>query len=228
MVENNSVFVKSVIQFDRFPMERLITQLIEGGYLRTGRIIDAFRKVHRADFLPDRERQFAHRNEPLPIGYGQTISQPLTVALMLELLKPDAGETVLDIGAGSGWTTALFATIVGEKGRVIAIERIPQLFAFAQKNLKPYSFSNVTLILGDGAKGYAVASPYNCIHVAAAARHGIPDELKSQLAVNGRLVIPVGEPMQSLVSVTRTGRDAFEEQRIPGFSFVSLIEERKE
>lgn len=205
-------------------MERLLEQLMSDGYLRTERIIRAFRKVPRADFLPEQERQFADRNEPLPIGFGQTISQPLTVALMLELLQPKLGESVLDIGAGSGWTTALFATIVGPKGRVVAIERIPQLHAFAKKNLAPFGFSNVTLLQGDGTFGHPQSSPFDCIHVAAGARHGVPDALKKQLAVAGRLVIPVGEPMQTLVCVTRTAKDAFDEQRIPGFSFVPLIE----
>lgn len=209
-------------------MEHLLAQLVEGGYLKTQSVIDAFVRVHRADFIPERERQFAERNEPLPIGFGQTISQPLTVAIMFELLQPKEGERVLDVGAGSGWTTALFASIVGNRGSVVAIERIPQLFRFASENLKSYGFSHVILVQGSGAEGYAKHAPYDCIHVAAAAKTGIPQELKAQLAMNGRLVIPVGEPLQTLVCVTRTGHDTFIETRVPGFSFVPLIEEQKE
>jgi len=102
-------------------MSTLIRQLIAQNYLRTPEIIKAFQKIKREDFLPDYLKNEAEENYPLPIGFGQTISQPLTVAFMFELLQPQRGHKILDIGSGSGWTTALLAEIVGEEGRVYAI-----------------------------------------------------------------------------------------------------------
>ena len=100
----------------------LIDSLIQEGWLKTPRIIEAFRKIKRVDFLPEDMKDLAELNEALPIGYGQTISQPLVVAFMLEQLEPRPGDKVLDIGSGSGWTTALLAEVVGHGGRVIAID----------------------------------------------------------------------------------------------------------
>ena len=108
----------------------LIDSLIKEGWLKTPRIIKAFREVKRVDFLPKEIKDLAELNEALSIGYGQTISQPLVVAFMLELLQPQPGDKILDVGSGSGWTTALLAQIVGQKGKVIAIDIIPELVEF--------------------------------------------------------------------------------------------------
>ena len=105
--------------------ENLIESLIKDGYLKTQQVIDAFKKIDRTNFVPEECKGNACVNVPLPIGFNQTISQPLTVAFMLELLEPKAGEKILDVGAGSGWTAGLLAQLVGENGKVIAIERIP-------------------------------------------------------------------------------------------------------
>lgn len=204
-------------------MEELIEALIVEGYLRTPRIITAFRAIHREDFLPDELKAEAAINAPLPIGHEQTISQPLTVAFMLELLMPEPGQNVLDVGAGSGWQTALLAHVVGSTGRVTAIERIPELRAFGEENVKRYGFSNVTFVTGDGSKGYPDRAPFDRIIVAAAAER-IPDALPDQLAVSGRLVIPVGEGMQDIVVLERVSDDGYREERHPGFQFVPLIE----
>jgi len=112
----------------------LIDSLIEDGWLKTPRIIEAFRKIKRADFMSDDIKNLAELNEALPIGYGQTISQPLTVAFMLEQLQPEPCQKILDIGSGSGWTSALLAHIVGLEGKVIAIEIIPKLKEFGKRN----------------------------------------------------------------------------------------------
>ena len=119
----------------------LIDSLIQQGWLKTPEIIEAFRKIKRIDFLPEDMKDLAELNEALPIGYGQTISQPLVVAFMLELLQPKKGEKILDIGSGSGWTSALLADIVSQKensGKVIAIEFIPELKEFGEKNVAKY------------------------------------------------------------------------------------------
>src|SRR3989344_1473833 len=121
----------------------LVDYLIQEGWLKTERIINAFRKIKREDFLPHDTKNLAELNEALPIGFEQTISQPLTVAFMLELLQPKKGDKILDVGAGSGWQTTMLCEIVGEKGFVFAIERIGELKNFGEENVRKYGFKNV-------------------------------------------------------------------------------------
>ncbi|MDD5039951.1 MAG: protein-L-isoaspartate(D-aspartate) O-methyltransferase [Patescibacteria group bacterium] len=204
-------------------MEQLIGDLIKEGYLKTERIINAFRKVQRKDFLPDNLKADAALNIPLPISHGQTISQPLTVAFMLELLQPKAGERILDVGSGSGWQTALLAELAGPAGTVYAIERIPELFRFGKKNVSTYHYSNVQFICADGTKGYRKAAPFDKIVVAAAAEIGVPDVFINQLKVGGRLVIPVGKYEQSMVVIDKITDTDLKEERHPGFQFVPLV-----
>lgn len=205
-------------------MENLIKKLQQDGYLKTPRIIEAFEKIKRRDFLVKGMEDDDELNIPLPINYGQTISQPLTVAFMLELLQPEAGDNILDVGSGSGWTTALLAELVGPGGRVCAIEKIPQLESFGADNLKKYDFKNIELFCGDGTKGLSEFAPFDRIQVAAAGRR-IPTALLAQLEVGGRLVMPVGEYSQDLVVVDKVGKDEYKEKRYPGFAFVPLIED---
>lgn len=203
------------------PMKQLIKELIREGYLKTPEIIDAFYKIDRTDFVVSCFKKDAYVNEPLPIGCGQTISQPLTVAFMFELLQPEEGDKILDVGSGSGWQSSMLAYIVGEKGRVIAIERIPELSEFGRKNSQKYNFKNLKFIIGDGSIGCKEYAPYDKIIVAAAAFGKIPNELKNQLKANGRLVIPVGN---SIWIIVKRGASAYEEKEFSGFSFVPLIE----
>ncbi len=202
--------------------QELIEELLADGVLMTDRIIQAFRRVDRAGFVPLNQRAEAYENRPLPIGFGQTISQPLTVAIMLEALQPQPGERVLDIGAGSGWVSALLADLVGPKGLVIAVERIPALAKQARTNLLPLNLTNLRLSAGDASRGWLAGAPYHVIHVAAAAP-ALPVELKAQLVTGGRLIIPVGQPVQDLALITKTSENRFVERRIPGFQFVPLI-----
>src|SRR3989338_9261998 len=123
----------------------LVRHLIEEGYLKTERIIGAFSAIDRADFVPEEYKSEAYGDYPLPISYGQTISQPATVAFMLELLQPQAGDKVMDAGSGSGWQTALLAEIVGEKGSAYSIERISELCEFGRSNLQKYNFKNIQI-----------------------------------------------------------------------------------
>ncbi|MFA6410337.1 MAG: protein-L-isoaspartate(D-aspartate) O-methyltransferase [Candidatus Buchananbacteria bacterium] len=203
-------------------MKELIQQLISQGYLKTPTIIDAFYKIKRKDFLPPDLTDQESTNEPLPIGHGQTISQPLTVAFMLELLKPDLGQKILDVGSGSGWSTALLAEIVGPSGKVYGIERLPQLEKFGRKNLTKYNFSNVELFCQDGTKGLPNQAPFDRIMVAAAAFE-IPKALKDQLKIGGRLVIPTAD--EDLRLIEKIGKIDYQEYIYPGFMFVPLIEE---
>jgi protein-L-isoaspartate(D-aspartate) O-methyltransferase len=203
----------------------LIDQLINDGYLKTPEIISAFRKIKRKDFVLPEFVEEAEKNYPLEIGFGQTISQPLTTALMIELVQPKKGEKVLDIGSGSGWTAALFAEIVGEEGKVYGIERILELKEFGENNIKKYNFiasGRVVLIWGDGSKGLPEYAPYDIIHVGAAALK-IPDAFLKQLAIGGRLIIPEGKDVQDLVLIKKISENKYKEKRLPGFVFVPLI-----
>ena len=203
-------------------MKQLIENLIRRGYLETPIIIDAFYKINRADFIPEDLKDKASMNAPLSIGYGQTISQPLTVAFMLELLQPKKGDKILDIGSGSGWQSSMLAYITGDKGKVFAIEIIPELSEFGRKNSERYNFKNLEFIISDATKGYEKEAPYDKIIVAAAASMEIPEELKKQLKIGGRLVIPVEN---SIWLVIKKAENKYEEKEFPGFAFVPLISE---
>jgi protein-L-isoaspartate(D-aspartate) O-methyltransferase len=206
--------------------EKLIDELIEDGYLKTPAIIEAFKKIDRADFVLDEYKSEAYVNYPLPIGHQQTISQPLTVAFMIELLAPKKGEKILDVGAGSGWQTALLAEIVGDEGMVVGIERIPELKELAEKNISKYNFTEkgiVKLVVGDGSKGYAEEMPYDKI-IAAASAKKIPQAWKDQLKIGGRIVAPVGS---SIVVLDKEGQNQFSQKQYFGFAFVPLVEEKE-
>ena len=202
-------------------MKQLIENLIGAGYLKTSEIINAFYKINRIDFIPEDLKAEAQINAPIPIGYGQTISQPLTVAFMLELLEPKEGDKILDVGSGSGWQSSLLAYLAGNSGGVIAIERIPELSEFGKNNSKKYNFKNLKFVAGDGSKGYEKEAPYDKIIVAAAAFDKIPEELKKQLKIGGRMVIPVEN---SIWLVVKKEENEFEEKEFPGFVFVPLVE----
>jgi len=223
----------------------LIDSLIKEGWLKTPRIIDAFRKIKRIDFLLKDQKNLAELNTALLIGYGQTISQPLVVAFMLEQLEPHPGEKILDIGSGSGWTSALLAEIVGPKGKVIAIEIIPELMEFGKQNVSKYNFVEkeiVESICADGSKGYPnitsrpeLAEGFDKILASATARR-IPLAWKEQLKIGGRIVTPMGTSIWVITKKKKEGDEpsahlhsaingfVFEEIEHPGFIFVPLIE----
>ena len=201
----------------------LIDSLIEEGWLKTPKIIEAFWKINRADFMPEDMKNLAESNEALPIGYGQTISQPLVVAFMLEQLNPQPGEKILDVGSGSGWTSALLGEIVGPKGKVFAIEVIPELKEFGEKNVEKYNFIEkgiVKFVCADGSKGYPKEALFDKILCSAAAQKKIPPVWKEQLKIGGRIVTPIGSSIWLLI---KKSEDEFEEIEYPGFAFVPLI-----
>jgi protein-L-isoaspartate(D-aspartate) O-methyltransferase len=199
--------------------ERMVRQQLERRNITDGHVLQAMRAVPRHAFVPDEMQKSAYADGPLPIGAGQTISQPYIVAYMTQLLKPEPGDKVLEIGVGSGYQTAVLAEIVDE---VIGIERIPALAEQARARLKAQGYDNVAVYVGDGTLGYARAAPYDGILVAAASP-GVPEPLVTQLKVGGRLVIPVGDDYsQTLRRVTRTEGGLRTEDLSP-VRFVPLI-----
>jgi len=183
------------------------------------RIDEAFRIVNRADFLPPIARQDADADMPLPIGYGQTNSQPSTVRWMLDKLDPQPGDKVLDVGSGSGWTSVLLAFIVGPDGQVDAVERIPQLVQFGRGNAAAYGLKNLVFYPAGDRYGRPESAPYNRILVSASAQK-IPAVLIDQLALGGRLVVPVGH---SIHVITKHPNGRLRTTTYDGFLFVPLV-----
>ena len=187
--------------------------------MKTPALIEAFKKIDRRDFIPEGQKEKAYVNEALPIGYGQTISQPLVVAFMLELLEVKPGEKILEIGTGSGWQTALLTEL---GARVISMERVGELHSFAKQNLKKYGFlekETSKLLVADGSKGYLPEAPFDKI-IAAAAAEELPAAWKDQLKIGGRIVAPVKD---SIVVLDKSAKGKFKAKEYFGFSFVPLV-----
>ena len=192
--------------------------------IRSQLVLDAMRAVPREDFLPEDLREFAYKDAPLPIAEGQTISQPYIVALMTEALALKGGETVLEIGTGSGYAAAVLAQIAEN---VYTVERIGQLAETAAKLLSDLGYRNVHVQHADGTRGWEDHAPYDAIVVTAGGPE-VPESLRSQLKIGGRLVIPVGaDPrLQELVRVTRTSEEQYKTDNIAGVRFVPLLGEQ--
>lgn len=203
-------------------MNKFVYNLIKNGYLRSELLIEAFSEISRVEFVLKEFEMEAERDVALPIGYGQTISQPAVVAFMLELLDPQRGQKILDVGSGSGWTTALLAYVTGEKGKVIAIERISKLKKIGERNVDKYSYIKngiVAMYCSDGSKGFAREAPFDRILVSATGAD-VPKPLRDQLKIGGKMVFPVGN---SLVYLEKNGEKEFYQENFSGFNFVSLI-----
>jgi protein-L-isoaspartate(D-aspartate) O-methyltransferase len=199
------------------PAERLLGEL--RGRIADERVLEGVRRVPRDLFVPDDLQDEAWENIPLPIGCGQTISQPLVVARMCELLELRGGERVLDIGTGSGYHAALLAQLAAE---VYSVELHAELSERAGRALAAAGVRNVTLAVGDGTRGLPERAPYDVINVAAAAGGGIPPALEDQLAEGGRLVAPVEDGHQRLVLLQRR-RGRLEMQALERVRFVPLV-----
>jgi protein-L-isoaspartate(D-aspartate) O-methyltransferase len=184
------------------------------------RLAETFERVRRSDFLPAGQHGFAHEDAALPIGYDQTNSQPSTVRAMLDLLDVAPGQRVLDVGCGSGWTTALLGALVGPGGQVVGLEIVPELVAWGRENLATYAMSWARIEqAGEDVLGLPEEAPYDRVLVSAEASR-LPAELVEQLAVGGVMVVPVRGRM---TVVRRTAGEP--EVSLEGwYSFVPLVE----
>lgn len=196
----------------------LVEQLVARDVLRTPSVIEAFREVRRESYLPRDVIEYAGEDRPLAIGHGQTNSQPYTVAFMLELLQPGAGDRILDVGCGSGWTTALLAYIVGERGAITGTERVADLAERAKLRIESAAIDNAEILYTPDTLGWPDLAPYDRILVSAAANN-LPDPLVDQLEVGGIMVIPI---QHSICRITKSDT-SIETEEYPGFSFVPLI-----
>ena len=198
--------------------ESMVRRQIEARGVSDARVLAALRVVPRHRFVPEDLQHAAYDDGPLPIGHGQTISQPYIVAVMTELLAPDPGDVVLDVGTGSGYQAAVLGALVK---RVYSIEIVPELARSARERLAALGYANVEVITGDGWAGLAERAPFDGILVAAAPPE-VPQALLDQLGEGARLVIPVGREQQDLRVYRRTAK-GFEERTLFGVRFVPLV-----
>lgn len=203
--------------------DKMIRHLREHYKIADERVLDAMRAVPRHFFVPSALKFQAYKDNALPIAAKQTISQPFIVARMSELLQLAPESRILEIGAGSGYQTAILALLAG---RIFAIERIPQLAAEAQERLDAFGMQNVMLRCADGTNGWPEYAPYDGILVAAGSPD-VPEPLLQQLKIGGRLVIPIGQDQktQHLIRVTRSTEKNFRTEDFGACAFVPLIGE---
>ena len=203
-------------------MSKVVNDLIRKGYLKSERIIDAFSEISRIEFVPEElELQF-EANFALPIGFGRMIHQPQLMAVMLELLDPRENQRILNVGSASGWTAALLAFIVGNKGKVVSLEKIQDLMEIGRKNTDKFGYvkdGRAEFFAVDEEAGYSALAPYDRILVLSE-KEMVPKELKKQLKLGGKMVVPV---MNSLWFLEKKGEDDFLKEEYPGFSLASFI-----
>ena len=204
----------------RIPRQRMVERLRDHYRIRDARVLEAMAELPRHLFVPEALQGRAYGDHALPIDANQTISQPYIVARMTELVEADRSSRVLEIGAGSGYQTAVLARVAGQ---VYAIERIAELARQAQARIRSLGIYNATVKCFDGTMGWSAHAPYDCILVAAGGPR-VPEPLPAQLKVGGRLVLPVGESRESqrLVRVTRT-EEGFRHEEHGACAFVPLI-----
>jgi protein-L-isoaspartate(D-aspartate) O-methyltransferase len=209
--QSSSTSVQKSADAQRRAREQMVQQQIAARGVRDPRVLQAMRDVPRHLFVPPEMQQHAYQDTPLPIGYGQTISQPYIVGFMTEALKLKPQDRVLEVGTGSGYQAAILSVLVRE---VYSIEIVEPLATQAAERLKRLGYANVKVRAGDGYQGWPEAAPFDAIIVTAAPDH-VPKPLLDQLAPGGRLVIPVGEFFQTLKRIVRTDRGFKTEELLP-------------
>lgn len=198
--------------------EEMVRRQIERRGMQDVRVLEALRQVPRHEFVPERFAAHAYEDSPAPIGFGQTISQPYIVALMLERLQLRGIERVLEIGSGSGYEAALLANLCEQ---VFSLEIIPELASRAENVLERLGYSNVRVRCGDGYLGWAEAAPFDRIIVSAAPNH-VPERLLEQLAPNGVMILPLGEEDQRLVIITKDEEGTITRRNSVAVKFVPM------
>lgn len=202
----------------------MVEQQIRRRGIRNPALLAAMLEVPRERFVSDKYIASAYDDTALPIPADQTISQPYVVALMIQALQLSSDDRVLEVGSGSGYAAAVLSRIAAE---VYAVERHKELVAYAQKRLDDLEYDNVHVRHADGTMGWPEHAPYDGILVSASGPR-VPQPLREQMAIGGRLVMPIGQErgMQTLVRLTRTGEEQFEEKDLGGVRFVPLIGEQ--
>jgi protein-L-isoaspartate(D-aspartate) O-methyltransferase len=203
----------------------MVKKLSEYGIIKTDKVRRAMSIVPREEFIPNEKRFFAYIDRPLPLGEGQTISAPHMVAIICEELELEEGMNVLEIGTGFGYNAAVISEVMNKKGHVYSIERLESLFKTATENLKRTGYDeNIDLILGDGTLGYEKGAPYDRIYGTAGSPY-IPEHLKKQLKIGGKLLIPVGETLtlQTLIRITKESENEFKQTSLGEVTFVPMI-----
>ena len=201
---------------------KALRRTLEAEGIRSLPILDAIERVPRELFVPPESRGQAYVNAPLPIGEGQTVSQPYTVAVMLELAGVAPGKKVLEVGSGSGYAAAVIAEALGDQRMVVGLEVRASLAAGAREHLTAAGYGEVRIIVGDGRLGYEEEAPYDAIIVSAEARE-VPEALRGQLAEGGNLVIPVREGFAAVMKRVRMEEGEYTESDHGAFSFVPLV-----
>jgi len=197
----------------------MVEEQLRGRDITDGRVLEALITIPRHIFVPPDLRSFAYSDGPLPIGEGQTISQPYIVALMTQLLELKGSETVLEVGTGSGYQAAVLSLLTAQ---VYSIERSPELAELAQQVLESLGISNVSVRQGDGSRGLPEFAPYQGVVVTAAAPK-VPQPLLDQLDAEGRLVLPVGGRDGQILECWKRAGEEFRVERITPVAFVPLI-----
>ena len=201
--------------------EQLIEHWTSSGIVKDKKVIEAFRKVPRELFVAEERKEESYGDYPLPIGEGQTISQPTTVMIMTQALELKEGDKVLEVGSGSGYQAAIIANIVGDNGKVISTEIVDELVESAKSNIKKLKLKNVEIIKHDGSKGYDKEAPYDQIIITAACPK-IPSPLIKQLREGGIIVAPVGNMNEQAMIKGRKINGRLVEEDLGNFMFVPL------
>ena len=198
----------------------MVSSQIEARGVRSPRVLEAMRKVERHRFIPPDDQAFAYRDGPVPIGQGQTISQPYIVACMTEMLEPQPSDRVLEIGTGSGYQTAVLAELVAE---VRTVENVARLAKRAETILNQMDYENIRLRLGDGHRGWPEAAPFDKVIITAAPAK-LPKVLLDQLKPGGRMIVPVGRWRQELVLIHHTP-DGCRRDRLMPVHFAPMVKQ---
>ena len=202
----------------------LIDHWLNSGIITNKKVIDSFKKIPREDFVLKEFYDQAYSDQALPLIKEQTISQPTTVMIMTQALEPKPGQKILEIGTGSGYQAALLSNIVGKKGKIYTIERIPELVKLAKTNIKKLKIKNIEIIRGDGSKGYQKEAPFERIIVTAACKE-IPKILITQLTDKGILIAPVGPTYSQKMIKLKKKKDKIKTETLGDFVFVPLVED---